>query len=161
MKIAILSDVHDNLPRLEEALVICIHQKIETCICCGDVGQLETLAKISDTFRNVYLALGNADFNLLTKTGLFAENVIWDENILEVEIDGRNIAIVHHDYKTRELAALNKYDLIFYGHSHTPWEKKLGRTILLNPGEITGQFGQASFAIFDTESMKAELKLLK
>jgi hypothetical protein len=160
MKIAILSDIHDNLARLEEALIICRHEKLDTCICCGDIGQMETLQALADNFRHVYLALGNADFGLINKTGLFPENVTWSEEVLEEEIDGQRIAIVHHDYKAKELANTNRFDLIFYGHTHTPWEKKINKTIILNPGEIAGQFGKASFAIFDTNIMKATLKIL-
>jgi len=161
MKIAVISDIHDNLVRLEEALNYCRHQKIETCICCGDVGQIDGIEKIADTFRNVYLALGNADYNLQNKTGLFPENIIWSEDVLDLELGGLKMAIVHHDYKAKDIAKSGKHDVIFYGHTHTPWEKKIEHTLLINPGEVAGQFGPASFAIFDTDIMKAELKLLK
>lgn len=160
MKLAVLSDIHDNQARLKEALAICAKNKIESCICCGDVGNFVTARMIFDSFRNVYFALGNADFNLRDKTSLFPENVLFSENVLEIEIDGLRIAVVHYDYKTRALAESGGYDLIFYGHSHTPWEKTMGKTIVLNPGEVAGQYGQASFAIFDTETKKAALKLL-
>lgn len=161
MKIAVISDIHDNIPRLEEALTICRHEKLESCICCGDVGNIETLAKLAETFRAVYLAIGNLDYHLKSQTGLFPENIEYNENILEEEIDGLNIAIVHHDYKARNLAKEGKYDVIFYGHTHTPWEQRIGKSLLLNPGEITGQFGRASFAIFDTETQKSKLIILK
>jgi hypothetical protein len=160
MKLAVISDIHDNIVRLSEALDICRRDKIETCICCGDIVQLETLQQISETFRNVYLALGNADYNLKSKMELFADNIDYSEEILEKEIDGLKIAIVHHDYKARDLAATGRYDIVFYGHTHTPWEKKIGSTILLNPGEVSGQYGKASFAIFDTETLKAKLFIL-
>lgn len=161
MRLAVLSDIHDNVTRLEEALTICRHEKIEICICCGDLGQLETLTKLAEDFRHVYLALGNADYGLLNKTGLFPDNVTWSEDVLIEEIEGKRIAVAHHDHEAKDLAQLEKFDVVFYGHTHTPWEKMVGKTILLNPGEVSGQFGQASFAIFDTDIMKAELKLLK
>ncbi len=160
MKIAILSDIHDNQTRLGEALTICAKEKIETCICCGDVGILATAQMIFDSFRNVYFALGNADFNLRGKTGLFSENVIYNEDFLEIKIDGLKIAAVHHDYKARSLAEAKRYDVVFYGHTHTPWKKKIKKTTILNPGEISGQFGRASFAIFDTKTQKAILKII-
>ena len=160
MKIAVISDIHDNLVRLEEALGYCRNQKIETCICCGDIGEIEGLEIIASTFRNIYLALGNADYNLLSKTGLFPKNITWNEDVLDLELDGLKLAIVHHDYKAKDIAKSEKYDVIFYGHTHTPWEKRIGHTLLINPGEIAGQFGQASFAIFNTETKKATLRLL-
>lgn len=160
MKIAVLSDIHDNLVRLEEALSYCRNKEIETCICCGDIGQIKGLEIIADTFRSVYLALGNADYNLLNKTGLFPESIIWSEDVLDLELDGLKLAIVHHDYKAKDIAKSEKHDVVFYGHTHTPWEKKVGHTLLINPGEVAGQFGPASFAVFDTETKKATLKIL-
>jgi len=161
MKIAIISDIHDNEVRLKEVLKIIKEENIKIGICCGDISRLETLIKMAKSFKKLYVALGNMDHNLKMQTELFPENVnAWEKNG-DFIISGKKIAIVHHDYIARDLAGENKYDLVFYGHTHTPWEKKIGKTILLNPGEVSGQFGQASFAIFDLSTMKAQLKLLK
>lgn len=161
MKIAIISDIHDNYERFSEVLSVCKKEKINICICCGDISSLELVNKISKQFSNVYIALGNMDFNLKYQLNLFPENCKVSADILEVELDNKKIVIVHYDYKAKKLAKENEYDYVFYGHTHTPWEKKIGKTILLNPGEISGQFGKASFAIFDTKINKAKLVLLK
>lgn len=161
MKIAIISDIHDNKIRLGEALDICVSEKIKTCICCGDVQRLETLEVIGASFDKVYLAFGNGDYGIARNPGLIPENIEWNEKVEEISLAGLKIAIVHYDYIAKELANLGKYDVVFYGHTHTPWEKKVGDTILINPGEIAGQFGKASFAIFDTTSKEAKLFLLK
>jgi hypothetical protein len=161
MKISIVSDIHDNTIRLNEAILASQKENVESCICCGDIGQLETLQILAGGFKKVYLALGNSDFGLLSKTGLFPENVIWSEGLLEMKIDGKKIGVVHHDYKAKELAKNSKFDFVFYGHTHTPWEKMIDSTTILNPGEVAGHYGQASFAIFDTRTNKAKLLLLR
>lgn len=161
MKIAILSDIHDNEPRLSEALSMIKEEGIKTCICCGDISSLNIVKKLSERFDSVYIALGNMDFRLKDQLGLVPENVEISADILETKIDGLKVAIVHHDYKAKELARTGKYDYIFYGHTHTPWEKNTGKTTIINPGEIAGQYGRPSFAIFDTRSGKATLNLLK
>lgn len=161
MKIAIISDIHDNEVRLREALEICKTKSIEDCICCGDVQHFETLEMITDSFNKVYLAFGNGDYGISRNTGLIPENVEWNEKIQEISLANLKIAIVHYDHIAKKLANSDKYDVVFYGHTHTPWEKKVGNTILINPGEVAGQFGKASFAIFDTKSQKAQLFLLK
>lgn len=161
MKISIIADIHDNLPRLKEALEISNNEGVKQCICCGDISSLEVINLLSESFEEVYIALGNMDFKLKNQLALFPENMIVDPNLLEVKIDNLKIAVVHFDHKARQLARENIYDWIFYGHTHTPWIEKIGKTTLLNPGEITGQFGKASFSIFDTKSRKATLKLLK
>lgn len=161
MKLAILADIHDNEIRLHEALGIIKDEGIDIGICCGDIARLETLVIMAKSFKKLYVALGNMDYNLKMQTELFPDNVRAWEKAGELKIAGVKIAIVHHDYLARELAQEGKYDLVFYGHTHTPWEKKIRQTILLNPGEVSGQFGPASFAIFDLSTMKASLKLLK
>lgn len=161
MKIAIISDIHDNKKRLIEAISISKREGAKVCICCGDIANPETVRLISEGFKKVYIALGNMDFNLKKQLKAFPENCRVSEDVLEVEIDNLKFAIVHHDYKAKKLAKESKYDFVFYGHTHTPWEKAYDKTTILNPGEISGQFGQASFAIFDTKTRKATLKLLK
>jgi len=161
MKIAIFSDIHNNETRLKEALKKTKEVGISLCICCGDISSLKVVDQLAGAFKKVYIALGNMDVPLKGKTEAFSDNVWVSDDVLEVEIGGLKLAAVHHDYKARRLAKAGQYDFVFYGHTHTPWEKKIGRTVILNPGEISGQFGTASFAVFDTKKQRAELFLLK
>jgi putative phosphoesterase len=161
MKIAVISDIHDNEARLKEALKIIKIERADVCICLGDISRLSTLQMLARPFKKLYLALGNLDYNLRNQTELYPDNVIYWENEGKLKLNGKSIAIVHNDRTARALAGEGKYDYVFYGHTHTPWEKMVGKTILLNPGEVTGQFGPASFAILDLSTMKAQLKLLK
>lgn len=161
MKIAILSDIHDNKQRLSEAISKCKEENVKTCICCGDISKIEIINKLSEIFKDVFIALGNMDVDLKKQINLFSKNCIVSQDVLEVNIDGLRFAVVHHDYKAKEIAKKGSYDYVFYGHTHTPWEKKYGKTTILNPGEISGQFGKASFAIFETKTGKVSLRLLK
>lgn len=161
MKIAIISDIHDNLPRLEEALAICKKEKIKTCICCGDISSLEIVNILAASFEKNYLALGNMDYSLKNQLNLFPENAQVSSNILEFKIDNLKMAVVHHDFKAKELAKTSDLDYIFFGHTHTPWEDRAGRTKIINPGELSGQFGRPTFAILDTKTKTTKLILLK
>ncbi len=161
MKIVIISDIHDNYVRLKEALAIAKKENIKTCICCGDISSIEIVNLLAKQFKSVYVAFGNMDLKLKENIELLPENVISSPAVLELAIDGIRIAVVHHDYKARELLKENKYDIIFYGHTHTPWEEHNQKTLLINPGEISGQFGKATFAIFDTKSNDCKLIILK
>lgn len=161
MKIAVYSDIHDNEARLEEALAIIKAEKVTVGICCGDISRLETLKSAAKGLKKLYVVLGNMDHNLKSQTEFMPENVVVFSETGCFKISGKNIAIVHNDRRAKELAGEDKYDFVFYGHTHTPWEKKIGHTTLLNPGEVSGQFGPASFAIVDLTTMKSRLKLLK
>jgi len=62
MKIAIISDTHDNLENLKKFLDFAKKEKIDVLIHCGDVTNGETLKEIEEKFEGrIYLALGNAD----------------------------------------------------------------------------------------------------
>ncbi|MCX6797241.1 MAG: metallophosphoesterase family protein, partial [Candidatus Doudnabacteria bacterium] len=54
-----------------------------------------------------------------------------------------------------------KYDFVFHGHTHKPWQETIGKTIIINPGTLAGLFNKATFAVFDTETKKAQLILLE
>lgn len=161
MKLAVIADIHNNKKRLAEVFDTCKKEKIDVCICCGDISSLNIVNSLGKSFRKVYIALGNADFNLKNSLSLFPENIDVSPDILETNIDGLKVAVVHYDYKVNKLLKENIYDVVFYGHTHTPWEKKTERNLLLNPGEVSGQFGRASFAIFDTKTRKTVLKILQ
>ena len=161
MKIAVFSDVHDHLVRWREAAEIIKSEEIKIGICCGDIGELDTLNKVASSFDSVYLALGNLDYKISNKKGLFPENVKSSPDYGEIELDERKIAFAHRNSLAKQLTESEKYDIVFYGHTHTPWEEKIGDTVLLNPGEVAGHFGHATFAIYDLAKMKAELKILK
>ncbi|MFA5291208.1 MAG: metallophosphoesterase family protein, partial [Candidatus Paceibacterota bacterium] len=62
MKIAVISDIHDNLANLERFLKLAEELKIEGIICCGDVTTPETLEKlVSDFSGPIKLACGNME----------------------------------------------------------------------------------------------------
>jgi putative phosphoesterase len=77
-------------------------------------------------------------------------------DLLEVELEGRKIAVCHKPEFAEGLATTGKYDVVFYGHTHEAKSKKVGETLLVNPGEILGGKGAPSFAIYDTEADKVD-----
>lgn len=160
MKIAVFSDIHDNLMRWREAAQIIKSEKIKIGICCGDIGDMQTVGEVAKSFKTLYLALGNLDYKIKDRTGLFPENIIFTSDFGEIELEKRKIAFAHNNRIAKDLAESGKYDMVFYGHTHTPWEKKVGNTVFLNPGEVAGQFGRATFCIYDLAKMKAGLRLL-
>ncbi|KKP82446.1 MAG: hypothetical protein UR83_C0052G0017 [Candidatus Moranbacteria bacterium GW2011_GWF2_35_54] len=66
MKIAIISDVHNNETNLKKVLDYCIKKKIKKIICCGDLASDETLDFMADNFNppgggEIYYTFGNMD----------------------------------------------------------------------------------------------------
>lgn len=163
MKIAIISDTHDNIPNLEKFLNWVEENKIEAIVHCGDVCAPSILKQVlAPKFKGpIYLIHGNvSDRELLRKVASEFSNVEFFEDFGEIEIDNKKIAFIHYPEEAKKLAATQKYDLIFYGHTHQPWEEKIGQARLVNPGTLAGMFSRATFAVYDTSNDKLDLKIL-
>jgi hypothetical protein len=164
MKIAIISDSHDNLPNIEKALDWISREKINFIIHCGDLAAPSMLAEIitpkfSGEFHLVHGNVGDPE--LLEKIAQDFPNVTIHGKVGQIEVDGKKIAFTHFPEKALDLAKKNEFDLIFYGHTHKPWEEKIGQTRLVNPGTLAGMFYKATFAVYNTETDKLELKILE
>ncbi|MCG2701238.1 metallophosphoesterase family protein, partial [Candidatus Parcubacteria bacterium] len=62
MKIAVISDIHDNSVNLKKCLDWRRQNNIEEIICCGDVTNNETLKFLSNTFTGkIHLVRGNME----------------------------------------------------------------------------------------------------
>jgi len=165
MKIAIISDTHDNLVNFKKAIAFIKKENIKTIIHCGDVASPETLkAALKDFKGEVHVVFGNVDEGHFDNRKTYLEELpqvkIWGE-LGEIEIEGKKIAFLHFPQSAKSLAQSQQYDLVFYGHTHKPWERKVGNAKLVNPGNLAGLFFRPTFAIYDTKTDKLELKILE
>lgn len=170
MKIAVISDIHDNLANLERFLKLAEELKIEGIICCGDVTTSETLEFLVSNFEGpIKLACGNTEIGQ-EKFAEVAERhknleVFAEVGALHHTEQGKSglvkidVAFVHRPNKTRELALSGKYSFVFYGHTHRPWISGEG-PIVANPGTLGGVFTAPTFAILGTDTNSLELKKL-
>ena len=163
-KIAIWSDSHDNLPNIKKALNYIKKQGIKTLIHCGDLAAPSVIKKeLGPNFDGeVHFIHGNvADRELNQEFAAEFSNVTCHGDQGELEIDGKKIAFNHYPDQAKQLAQTGKYDVVFYGHNHMPWEETIGTTKLFNPGTLAGMFNKATFAIYDTKTNDAQLILLE
>lgn len=164
MRVAIISDSHDNEPNILKALKYIAELKVKTIVHCGDICNPESLELFAKNFAGeIYLVYGNGDFEQkdLKKIAADHHNVHLLGEVGEVTLGDKKIAFNHYPTKARTLAQTGKYDLVFYGHTHTPWEEMENKTKLLNPGTLAGLRNKATFAIYDTATDKATLTLLE
>jgi len=158
--IAIISDIHDNLVNLAKLLQFIKTNKINEVICLGDITNEETFNKLATGYNGkIHIVRGNADF--------FDEDLIKNfPNIKnygewgELAMNDKNIAFVHKPVIIKKLLDKQKYDYIFYGHTHKPWQEKKDNTIILNPGTLGGMFSRSTFAVWDVILGKFKLILV-
>ncbi len=162
MKIAIISDIHDNLSNLKLFLNWAKKESIEKIICCGDVTNSETIDFLATSFAGeIFLVHGNMEvyddhlvsrclnFNYLGRYGTF-------------EINGQAVGACHEpDFIPKVIEKNPAVKTIFYGHTHKPWLETKDGINRVNPGTLGGVFQKASFAFWDTSAPKLELKLLE
>jgi putative phosphoesterase len=160
MKIAIISDSHDNEINLIRALTLINKEKVSALIHCGDVCSINTLNLILNNFKkNIYIALGNGDFNL-NQVKFKNKNLKIFKDFGSFKISNKKIGITHFpDFIQKKLLSdsKNNYDLIFYGHTHKPWQDKINNTLIINPGNICGLFYKPTFALCDLNKLVLKL----
>jgi len=158
MKIGIISDIHDNLWRLEKVLAQL--GGCETLLCLGDYCAPFTMTAIGKGFRGeVHAVWGNNDGDklLLTRMADRAGNITLHGELADLEVAGRHIALTHYPQVGRPLALSGQLDLVCYGHDHDQRCEQHGKTLLVNPGEVMGRFGAARYAVYDSESHQVTL----
>lgn len=149
MQIAVISDTHDNIFRLEKAIKEINNKNINLVLHCGDIGE-ETMERLKKEKFIVYATCGNGDdYNFLKKL-TDDTNIKLFEDAGETTIDSKNIAITHYPDLARLLAKSKKYNIIFYGHTHKRKVEEVYKTKIINPGDIEGRFKNPSFVIYDT-----------
>ncbi|MFO7780341.1 MAG: YfcE family phosphodiesterase [Spirochaetia bacterium] len=155
MRIAVTSDIHDNLGNLERALTSIRERGLEAMLFLGDFCAPFTLKQMGDGFSGpVHAVFGNNDGDqfLLSQIAGGLAHVTLYAHLAEIEIGGRQIALNHYPDVARRLAQSGAYDAVFSGHDHTRNIQTLGTTLWANPGEIMGRFGDPSYGIYDTET---------
>lgn len=151
MRIAICSDIHDNIWKLETALPMM--SPANALLFCGDFCAPFTLTQLAMGFEGpVHAVFGNNDGDprLLVKMAKKAGNVTLHGQLAELELGGLRVAVNHYPEIAAGLAESGRYDVVCYGHDHTLYQGQAGNCLLLNPGEVMGRDGRSTFMILDS-----------
>jgi len=160
MKIAIISDTHDNITNLEKFLNWARINNIEALIHAGDVSAPSVLSKtLAPNFSgSIHLIFGNVgDPMLLKKVAEELKNVNYYGEAGMFEINGLSIALVHQPERAESYIASGGFDLVIYGHTHQSEIKRVGNTMVINPGTLGGLFNEPTFAVYDTVAREANI----
>ena len=154
MKVAIISDTHDNIWRLAKAIEKI--GQVDMLLHCGDLCSPFIGKQLGEAFTYipVHIVWGNneGDRQTVVKVASAFPNLQFHGEFADLEIDGKRVAINHYPEIARGLAESDQYDLVCYGHNHIAKIETVGETTLLNPGEVMGLLGTPSFTIWDTKS---------
>ena len=154
MKIAIMSDSHGSLDRLEQSFANIKKAGIKSVLHAGDFleeGVVEIFAEFPEL--QFFIAIGNNDINEERLGNLKKlPNVKIDETVF-CKFGKHKIAISHYDgiaeSKSREIS--QKVDIFIHGHTHRPAVVRREKSIMLNPGALCED---GRYVVLNLETMK-------
>jgi putative phosphoesterase len=153
MKIAVLSDSHDNLWKLDAAAEAI--RSADAVIHCGDLCSPFMVRRLGEIAgeRPVHIVWGNNDGDtfLIGQVAAAFPSIQLHGALAEIELGGLRIAVNHYPHIATGLARSGMYDVVCYGHDHTRHESRENGCLVLNPGELMGMKGSSSLAVLDTE----------
>lgn len=156
MKIAIMSDSHDNIWKIDQALALV--EDVGALLHCGDLCSPFVINRLGEWAgdRKVYIVWGNNDGDkaMITANAENFPSIVLCGEYARLDLDGVKIFATHYPGIAEPVADSGDYDLVCYGHDHTRAVREIGDTVLLNPGEIMGMNGPSTLAVFDTEKRK-------
>ncbi|MGD9949954.1 MAG: YfcE family phosphodiesterase [Desulfobulbus sp.] len=154
MRIAVLSDSHDQIPNLHLAVQKANQAQADILIHCGDLISPFMLRYLHAFNGPVHLIYGNnaGDQHLISaRCGKTFTNIQHHGTHGSITVRGWRIAFIHYPELARELARSDKYHLVCYGHNHIFHSERLGDCLLVNPGDLLGKDEIPSFALVDLE----------
>ena len=166
MRLAVISDIHDNVWKLEGALERA--RGSDAMICCGDLCSPFIVHQLGRGFAGpIHIVFGNNDGDLFRITANAAKypQIRIHGEMMRGEFGGKRIAANHYDNIARAIAASGDYDVVCYGHNHVYEVSRTGRTLAINPGAVMGATFAAdgscadvasTFVIYDTQTDRAE-----
>jgi uncharacterized protein len=164
MKIAIISDSHDNIWNVDKALAQISEQGAELLLHCGDLCAPFVLDRIGQRFEGpVHVIFGNndGDGRLLQTIATRHKQIHLHGIYAEIEAGDVQLAMIHYPEPARRIAQSGIFGLVCYGHNHQQKIERIDETLLVNPGELLGLQGAASWALYDSSSGECELQMVE
>ena len=122
MKLAVISDIHDNIWNLQKALAMPALQATEALLCCGDLCSPFVVHLLGRAYSNpIHIVLGNNDGDVAAIIGNSRNysNIQIHGEYFRGSLGARTVCMNHYPDKARTIAQNGGLDLVCYGHNHT------------------------------------------
>lgn len=156
MKIGILSDSHDNIPKIRAAITFFNDANCDMVIHAGDFISPFSVKEFKNLIPRLVCVFGNNDGEKLGLKRILGDQVHLAPH--HIKIDGKKVLICHEPYELAALIQSQVYDVIIYGHTHDIDIRQEKKTTVINPGECGGWLnGKSTIATWDTQTAKTTL----
>ena len=156
MLIAVLSDSHSNYANIELAVDRLRGTGVEHVFHCGDIDDPRAVAMFEDFPTSFVFGNVDSDWNALNDAIERSGNRCFGR-LCQVELAGRKIAMLHGDDSRalREAQQSGRHDFVFYGHTHVAEQRRVGPTLVVNPGALH-RARTKTLALIDLTTMNCE-----
>lgn len=137
MRIGIVSDTHDRIDTVAEAVRLLLDQQVELILHCGDIESPDTVAAFAAVPTHFVFGNWDKDRNKLV-SAIRAIGGTYHDSFGALELTGKRVAWVHsHErHQLYQLEHCDYFDYVFYGHTHVREQHRTGKTLVANPGAL-------------------------
>jgi len=135
--IGIVSDTHGHVEFTRPAVRLLESCGVERVIHCGDIGAEEIVPLFARW--PTHFVFGNVDSAQARLTrAIEAAGQTCHGRFGTIELGGRKIAFLHGDDDAllNETISCEEYDLVCHGHTHVAVQRRVGNTLVVNPGAL-------------------------
>jgi putative phosphoesterase len=137
MKIAIVSDTHDNTPAVVWIIEYLNLHKITTCLHAGDLINPGIVRRFAKHYQgHLHFVFGNNDGeqSLLTQLANTETNLTCHHQEMRLELQGKKMFMNHYSSISESVALSQEFDICIGGHDHQYRIIKNGNSLFINPG---------------------------
>lgn len=156
MKIAILSDTHNHLPRVTKALELAEARGVEVVLHCGDIEDPPVVELFAGW--DAHFVFGNCDWDKdALRDAMAGVKATLHDRFGHLELGGKRLAFTHGHIRglLEDLEQSDAYDYVFHGHTHVAVDRRAGRTRVINPGALQ-RAEVKTFVVLDPATGEAE-----
>jgi putative phosphoesterase len=150
MKVAVISDSHDNTHALNKAVDIANNSDCSWLFHLGDIISPFTAKKLSHFKGKIKAVYGNCDGERIGLLKAFnAFKGVINNPPYKFNLEGKDIVLMHEPVLLEEITKSQQLDFVFYGHLHQVDHREIGKTLILNPGESGGLLSDPTFFVIN------------
>ena len=162
MKIAIISDIHENYHNLTLFFTDIEGKNIEQIICLWDLIGIWISKLLAFNWIPVFMVWWNNDWSKVQITKIsfqeWSKLKVSDEIFDFLEFEDKKFFLTHYPKLAVSMAKSWDFDAVFYWHNHEQNIEKIWNCLIINPWEISAfKTWKATYAIYDTENNIAEI----
>jgi len=160
--IGIMSDTHDNLPMVEEAVAKMNEENVDLVLHAGDYVSGFVIPKFRGLKARLIGVFGNNDGDHELLKSRFSENKNLEihGSFALVTAEHLKIALLHgsEEELLNALIDCEGFDAVIHGHTHGPEIHRRGKTLVIGCGEVCGYLtGKSTIVLFDTDNLDVRI----